>query len=168
MSKPDVSSLPEYIWRTRYRDPDARPPERSIEDTWKRVALAVAAAEADPGEWSGRFFALLRDNQFLPGGRIIAGAGTRRPVTLFSCFVMGALDDSVDGIFEALREGARPDDAAGRRLRLLHAAAARQRSARNRARRRGPGVLPARVGRHVRNDPVDRCAARRDDGDLAL
>lgn len=106
VSRSIAGGLPEYIWRTRYRDPDARPPERSIEDTWERVALAVAAAEADPGEWSGRFSALLRDYQFLPGGRIIAGAGTRRPVTLFSCFVMGALDDSVDGIFEALREGA--------------------------------------------------------------
>ncbi len=101
-----ASSLPEYIWQTRYRDPDAHPPERSIQDTWRRVALAVAAVERDPGEWVERFVALLSDFRFLPGGRIIAGAGTDRPVTLFSCFVMGALDDSVDRIFAALREGA--------------------------------------------------------------
>ena len=46
------------------------------------------------------------DFRFLPGGRILAGAGTRRRVTLFNCFVMGQIDDSMDGIFGALREGA--------------------------------------------------------------
>jgi len=48
----------------------------------------------------------LRDFQFLPGGRIQAGAGTERNVTLFNCFVMGSIEDSIPGIFAALEEGA--------------------------------------------------------------
>ena len=53
-----------------------------------------------------RFFSALQDFKFLPGGRIHAGAGTPRHVTLFNCFVMGIIEDSIPGIFRALQEGA--------------------------------------------------------------
>ena len=48
----------------------------------------------------------LAGHKFLPAGRILAGAGTGRSVTLFNCFVMGTIPDSMDGIFSALREAA--------------------------------------------------------------
>ena len=48
----------------------------------------------------------MKDHKFLPAGRILAGAGTGRSVTLFNCFVMGTIPDSMDGIFSALREAA--------------------------------------------------------------
>ena len=99
-------TLSEFVWQTRYRDASADPAENGIEDTWKRVANAVAAVERDAPLWRGRFFGLLRDFRFLPGGRILAGAGTARHVTLFNCFVMGLIDDSMEGIFDALKEGA--------------------------------------------------------------
>ncbi|MFI4867896.1 MAG: adenosylcobalamin-dependent ribonucleoside-diphosphate reductase [Steroidobacterales bacterium] len=98
--------LARFIWETRYRDAQARPPEAGIEDTWKRVAGAVAAIESEPQVWQERFLEVLRDYRFLPGGRILAGAGTSRRVTLFNCFVMGAIEDSIEGIFDALKEGA--------------------------------------------------------------
>jgi len=101
-----VTELSRFVWETRYRDGDARPPENSIADTWNRVADAVAAVESAPALWKERFLAILRDFRFLPGGRILAGAGTVREVTLFNCFVMGLIDDSIEGIFEALKEGA--------------------------------------------------------------
>ena len=102
-----AESVPaQYIWETRYRHADARPPEAGIEDTWARVARAAAAVERDPDSWQPRFYDILRDFRFLPAGRILAGAGTSRKVTLFSCFVMGVIDDSIEGIFEALKEGA--------------------------------------------------------------
>src|SRR3546814_12482551 len=44
--------------------------------------------------------------RFLPAGRILAGAGTGRTVTLFNCFVMGTIPDSMEGIFESLKEAA--------------------------------------------------------------
>lgn len=106
MTETGQSGLSRFIWESRYRDPEAKPPEERIEDSWDRVATAVAAAERDAGAWRGRFRAILRDYRFLPGGRILAGAGVAREVTLFSCFVMGIIEDSVEGIFEALKEGA--------------------------------------------------------------
>lgn len=98
--------LSEFIWQTRYRDIDARPAENNISDTWKRVARSVAAIEQNSTGWYKKFLGILDGFHFLSGGQILAGAGTTRQVTLINCFVMGLLDDSVDGIFEALKEGA--------------------------------------------------------------
>jgi len=97
---PDVSRL---VWETRYRWGD----EVDVGATWRRVARAVAAAEGAARErWTDEFAELLAGFRFLPGGRILAGAGTDRDVTLFNCFVMGPVADSIDGIFDALKEGA--------------------------------------------------------------
>ena len=106
MNEPAEMHLSQFVWETRYRDRDACPPESDIAGTWNRVAQSVAAAEQDPALWYQQFLGILRDYHFLPGGRILAGAGTSREVTLFNCFVMGLIDDSVGGIFEALKEGA--------------------------------------------------------------
>ena len=102
----ESENLSSFIWRTRYRDPTASPPESTVADTWDRVARSVAAVERDPPYWQERFRDLLEGFRFLPGGRILAGAGVTRQVTLANCFVMGLIDDSITGIFEALKEGA--------------------------------------------------------------
>jgi ribonucleoside-diphosphate reductase alpha chain len=100
--------ISQHIWKTRYRYREgSRLRDRTIEDTWRRVAVALAQAEPDDRDgWANRFAEILRDFHFLPGGRIQAGAGTTRNVTLFNCFVMGAIEDSMEGIFRALKEGA--------------------------------------------------------------
>ncbi len=95
--------ISEDIWIRKYRFGN----EAGIDDTWRRVAKAVAAAEPqDQALWADRFHGLLADYRFLPGGRILANAGTARNATLLNCFVMGALDDSIEGLFHALRESA--------------------------------------------------------------
>ena len=96
------------IWNAKYRRSGSDGVrDGGIEATWKRVARALAAAEpANREDWARRFYATLEDFRFLPGGRILAGAGTGDRVTLFNCFVMGTIDDSLDGIFDALKEGA--------------------------------------------------------------
>jgi ribonucleotide reductase alpha subunit len=71
------------------------PPESTIADTWDQVARSVAAVEHDPRYWQERFGRLLEDFHFLPGDRILAGAGLARQVTLANYFVMGLIDDSV-------------------------------------------------------------------------
>ena len=92
-----------HIWRTKYRHGD----EAGIEATWERVAAALATQEPrDAAHWRQRFYHALAGFRFLPGGRILAGAGTDHRVTLFNCFVMGRITDSMDGIFDALKEGA--------------------------------------------------------------
>ena len=88
----------EDIWNRKYRFRN----EAGIGDTWRRVATAVAAAEPkDQALWADRFHGLLSDYRFLPGGRILANAGTERNATLLNCFVMGELGDSIDGLFQA-------------------------------------------------------------------
>ncbi len=98
------TDIARHVWRSRYRFGD----ELDICDTWRRVAHAVASVEADGFEIREmEFFELLNGLRFLPGGRILAGAGTPHDVTLMNCFVMGSLEDSIEGIFSALQEGAR-------------------------------------------------------------
>lgn len=102
------STLSQRIWDLKYRfkAPSGAPVDKTIEDTWRRVAKALAAAEAEPARWEGTFYDALADFQFIPAGRIIAGAGTERAVTLFNCFVMGTIPDDMGGIFEGLKEAA--------------------------------------------------------------
>jgi ribonucleoside-diphosphate reductase alpha chain len=106
MSAVTEETLPQFMWRTRYRDSEASPPEADLGATWRRIAASVAAIEREPHVWRERFLGILQNFRFLPGGRILAGAGTQRQVTLCNCFVMGLIDDSVEGIFEALKEAA--------------------------------------------------------------
>lgn len=105
---PFTSSISSRIWDIRYRYREAgKVIDSTIEDTWRRVSHALASVERQDREiWERRFYRILEGFHFLPGGRILAGAGTSHRVTLFNCFVMGAVEDSLDGIFEALREGA--------------------------------------------------------------
>jgi ribonucleoside-diphosphate reductase alpha chain len=97
-----------FIWDQKYRYRKASQIiDVDISATWRRVAHALAAVEpSDPAVWEQMFFNVLEDFRFLPGGRILAGAGTDKEVTLYNCFVMGRIDDSLDGIFDALKEGA--------------------------------------------------------------
>ena len=93
-----------HVWNARYR---AGTGETSVRGTWRRVADALARVEGTQApDWKLRFLDILRGFEFLPGGRILAGAGTDRDVTLLNCFVMGTIDDSLAGIFGALQEGA--------------------------------------------------------------
>jgi ribonucleoside-diphosphate reductase alpha chain len=101
-----LTPLAQYVWETRYRATTAEGVEQSIDDTWQRVARAAAAVDPEPERYAERFGALLAEFQFIPGGRILAGAGTTRAVTLANCFVMGPIEDSVTGIFETLKEAA--------------------------------------------------------------
>ena len=95
--------ISEDIWKQKYRFGA----EAGNEDTWQRVARAVASVELrDADAWQTRFAHILSDYRFLPGGRILANAGTDRMATLLNCFVMGVLDDSIEGLFTALRESA--------------------------------------------------------------
>ena len=105
-----MTDISRQIWDMKYRlkAPDGTPVDAEVADTWARVALAAAGAEAPAQRraWALDFARALTGHRFLPAGRILAGAGTDRQVTLFNCFVMGAIPDSMDGIFSSLREAA--------------------------------------------------------------
>lgn len=98
------------VWDIKYRYRQGEHIiDQTLEDTWKRVAHAVASVEKGVEKrrkWQNKFYQILEDFHFLPGGRILAGAGTEHSVTLFNCFVMNIAEDSLTGIFEAIKEGA--------------------------------------------------------------
>ncbi len=104
----DVAPISQQIWDMKYRlkAPDGAPVDRTLEESWWRVARALAQPERDPEHHAQAFYEALKDFQFLPAGRILAGAGAQRTVTLFNCFVMGTIPDDMSGIFEHLREAA--------------------------------------------------------------
>jgi ribonucleoside-diphosphate reductase alpha chain len=98
--------LSRWVWEHRYRwEPPGGKPESGLDETWQRVAAAVAGAEPnDRAAWTRRFLDLLADRRFLPGGRTLANAGTGRTATLLNCFVMGRIADSLPGICRSLEE----------------------------------------------------------------
>ena len=105
-----MDALSHQIWDMKYRlkRSDGTPVDVTVEDSWRRVARAAAEAELAEkrSEWEAAFVGALADHRFLPAGRILAGAGTGRAVTLFNCFVMGTIPDDLSGIFAHLREAA--------------------------------------------------------------
>lgn len=104
--KQPISTL---VWETKYRYcVGDRMIDQQIEDTWQRVAAAIADVEPPSQQqyWQKKFYQLLENFKFLPGGRILAGAGTHHHVTLLNCFVMPIKNDSLHAIFDALGEAA--------------------------------------------------------------
>ncbi|MCP9482772.1 adenosylcobalamin-dependent ribonucleoside-diphosphate reductase [Shimia sp. CNT1-13L.2] len=103
-----AAPIAEQIWDMKYRfkQADGKPIDMTVEDSWRRIARDLAKVEKDPEAWEERFYGALEDFKFLPAGRITAGAGTARNVTLFNCFVMGTIPDSMSGIFDMLKEAA--------------------------------------------------------------
>ena len=102
-------AIAEEIWAAKYRfRPTDEEGDGSFAETASRVARAVALAEAPEHRplWEERFRDAIADFRFIPAGRVLAGAGTDRAVTLFNCFVMGTIPDSLDGIFAHLKQAA--------------------------------------------------------------
>ncbi len=103
-----AASIAEQIWDMKYRfkDAEGKALDTTVEDSWRRIARALASVEKDAAKWEDKFYSALEDFKYLPAGRITAGAGTARSVTLFNCFVMGTVPDSMGGIFDMLKEAA--------------------------------------------------------------
>lgn len=89
MTQPNtLIPIADQIWQMKYRfsGSDMLPADETVEATWTRIAQALAEAEApaDQPRWETEFKQALEGFQFLPAGRVIAGAGTGRSVTLLS------------------------------------------------------------------------------------
>lgn len=93
------------VLRSKYLAPGETGPLQ----IWDRVARAMASVEEDSETWYHRFFSLLIDFKFIPGGRVMHGAGrddARRKPTLSNCYVIPIREDSLEGIYSCLRESA--------------------------------------------------------------
>lgn len=92
------------------RDPQGRVIEHTPPQMWRRIARELASVETTPEkrqEWEEKFDWLLEDFRFIPGGRIMHGAGNPKRVTLLNCYVLPVRDDSIESIFDWMKEAAR-------------------------------------------------------------
>ena len=87
-----AAPIAQQIWDQKYRlkQFDGVPIDERVEDTWRRIASSLAQAEDNSKYWETRFYQALEDFKFLPAGRITAGAGSGRDVTLFNCLASTA------------------------------------------------------------------------------
>ncbi len=92
------------------RDPQGRVLETVPPQMWRRIAREIASVETTPArqaEWEEKFYWLLDDFRFIPGGRIMHGAGNPKRVTLLNCYVIRITEDSIEAIFDWMKEAAR-------------------------------------------------------------
>ena len=84
--------------------------EKTPLEMWRRVARELATVEKTDelrNEWQEKFYWLLSDFRYVPGGRILFGAGNPRNVTLLNCYVIPVRDDKLESIFDWMKEAAR-------------------------------------------------------------
>lgn len=83
-----------------FQDRYAYDGEQFPHQAWRRVSTAVAQNEAEPAreEWAQRFYSLMEDSRYVPGGRILAAMGTGAGVTAQNCYVIPSPEDSRQGI----------------------------------------------------------------------
>lgn len=77
--------------------------ETTPPQVWDRLATAIVEPELPENRafWRKRFYNLLTDFKFVPGGRIMYGLGNRFSLaTLKNCYVTGIQEDSMRGIFD--------------------------------------------------------------------
>jgi len=89
---------------------DGTPLEKTPPEMWRRIAREIASVEPTEEkrrEWEEKFYWLLEDFRFVPGGRVMFGAGNPRKVTLINCYYLPIREDSIEGIFGAAGEMAR-------------------------------------------------------------
>jgi ribonucleoside-diphosphate reductase alpha chain len=116
---PALPAISDAIWRRKYRFSGSvsAPVDQTLEDTFRRVARAAASVEKggkrQQQKWATAFYDAMADFGFQPAGRILAGAGTDRNVTLFNCFVLGEIADDLSGIFDSVKEAALTMQAGG-------------------------------------------------------
>jgi len=103
-----VGTLREKVFLDRYalKAEDGSLSEHTPEETWQRVAWGISQNEkpALRKKWEKEFYDVMSDFKFVPGGRILSGAGTNYQVTYFNCFVIPSPKDSREGILESLKQ----------------------------------------------------------------
>ncbi|HKY59793.1 MAG TPA: LAGLIDADG family homing endonuclease, partial [Gemmatimonadota bacterium] len=120
LTEPDAAEILERSRKTQTYYPDTlaadvlrskylAPGEEGPLQLWERVARALASVEEDREYWFEEFFGILFDFKFVPGGRVMHGAGrdeARRKPTLSNCYVIPITEDSLEGIYRCLYESA--------------------------------------------------------------
>ena len=99
---------PDELGKSVLQNKYLAPEEKSPEDLWHRLAKAMAGLEDKPEVWEDRFYTILHDFRFVPGGRIMHGAGREDiKTTLNNCYVVGIKKDSINAIYDAIIQEAK-------------------------------------------------------------
>jgi len=102
-----LEGIAQKVFLDRYsiKDKDGNPIEKRPEEMWRRIAKAVSLVEKKNKKkfWEEEFYKALKDFKYIPGGRILAGAGAGYSVTFYNCFVIPSPKDSRDGIISTLK-----------------------------------------------------------------
>jgi len=103
-----LDGVREKVFLDRYslKNKKGEPVEKEPSEMWRRVARGIASVENKPKRkfWEDKFVSAMEDFKFVPGGRVLAGAGTGYAVTYYNCFVIPSPPDSRDGILENLKQ----------------------------------------------------------------
>jgi ribonucleoside-diphosphate reductase alpha chain len=103
-----LTGVREKVFLDRYslKDKEGNPMEKTPDEMWRRVAKGIAKQERKTarGVWEKKFYDVMSDFKFVPGGRILSGAGTDFQVTYFNCFVIPSPKDSREGILDSLKQ----------------------------------------------------------------
>jgi len=102
----DLTGISQTVFLDRYalKNQEGQPIETKPEEMWRRIAHAVAQVEKKEHRevWEEKVYEVMQDFQFVPGGRILSGAGTGYKVTFYNCFVIPSPKDSRGGILDTL------------------------------------------------------------------
>jgi ribonucleoside-diphosphate reductase alpha chain len=104
----ELTGIRNTVFLDRYalKDEKGTPIEKTPEEMWRRIAHAISLTErkSKRAYWEEKFYAAMQDFIFVPGGRILSGAGTGYKVTFYNCFVVPSPHDSRQGILKTLTQ----------------------------------------------------------------
>lgn len=104
----ELTGIRNKVFLDRYalKDENGNPIEKVVEEMWRRVAKGVSIVEKKDKkkEWEEKFYQAMSDFKYVPGGRILSGAGTGFKVTFYNCYVLPSPKDSRDGILDNLKQ----------------------------------------------------------------
>lgn len=104
----ELDGIRQKVFLDRYslKDEKGNSLEQTPQEMWRRVARGIAQQEKKTirKKWEDKFYEAMSDFKFVPGGRILSGAGTGYQVTYFNCFVIPSPKDSREGILESLKQ----------------------------------------------------------------
>src|SRR3989339_1410994 len=103
-----LTGISQKVFLDRYslKTKEGKSIEKRPEEMWARMAKAVSLVEkkSKQKKWEKEFYSVLKDFKYVPGGRILSGAGTGYDVSFYNCFVIPSPKDSRGGILETLRQ----------------------------------------------------------------
>jgi len=101
-----LKGISEKVFLDRYslKNKEGKAMEKRPEEMWARIAKAVSVVEkkSKQKKWEKEFYSALKDFKYVPGGRILSGAGTGYDVSFYNCFVIPSPEDSRGGILKTL------------------------------------------------------------------